>query len=166
MATSRALPEDGPARSRRRRPSIAIGPGMVVGLLATVALVVSMFMAWSASVHPSSIPAAFLWDRDATGDPSFLVYLVPLAVVLALGSLVPGGAGLRILGGLLTMVVVGVYGYQLHEVTESLGVGFRDTLESGVYVAGAAGIVGFVSGFLPTTLRSRRTVRAVDDPSV
>jgi len=137
---------------------------MIVGSVATVALVVSMFMSWqSGGVHPSSIPAAFLWDRDATGDPSFLVYLIPLAVVLGIGSLVRGGAGLRILAGLLTMVVVGVYAYQLQEVTDSLGISFGDSLESGFYVAAAAGIVGLVSGFLPTTVRSRRDDRVVDE---
>jgi hypothetical protein len=151
-------------RERRSRWSIAVGPGMVVGVVATVALVVSMFMAWqSGGIHPSSIPAEFLWDRDATGNPSFLVYLIPLAVLLGIGSLVRGGAGLRILAGLLTMVVVGVYAYQLHEITDSLGIGFGDSLEPGFYVAAAAGVVGFVSGFLPTTVRTHRDDRVVDE---
>jgi len=135
---------------------------MVVGAIATVALVVSMFMSWqSGGVHPSDIPASFLWDRDATGDPSFLVYLIPLAVLLGVGSFIRGGAGLRILAGLLTMIVVGVYAYQLHEVTQDLGGSFRDALEPGFYVAAAAGAVGFISGFLPTYLASRRRVEEV-----
>jgi len=133
---------------------------MVVGVIATVALVVSMFMSWqSGGRHPSSIPAAFLWDRDATGDPSLLVFLIPLAVVLGVGSLMRGGAGLRVLAGLLTMVVVGVYAYQLHEVTDSLGGSFSDALDPGFYVAAIAGVVGFVSGFLPTTVATRRVDR-------
>jgi hypothetical protein len=167
MTASGAVPQNAPVRTRRERRSrwsIAVGPGMVVGAVATVALVVSMFMAWQAGgIHPSSIPAAFLWDREATGNPSFLVYLIPLAVVLGIGSFVRGGAGLRILAGLLTMVVVGVYAYQLHELTDSLGISFGDSLESGFYVAAAAGVVGLVSGFLPTTLRSRRDDRVVDE---
>lgn len=163
MTASGAVPQNAPVRTRRERRSrwsVAIGPGMVVGVVATVALVVSMFMAWqSGGIHPSSIPAAFLWDRDATGNPSFLVYLIPLAVVLGIGSLVRGGAGLRILAGLLTLVVVGVYAYQLHEITDSLNVSFGDAIDTGFYVAAAAGIVGLVSGFLPTTVRSRHTER-------
>jgi hypothetical protein len=116
-----------------------------------------MFMSWqSGGVHPSDIPAAFLWDREATGDPSFLVYLIPLAVVMGVGSLLRGGAGLRILAGLLTMVVVGVYAYQLHEITDQLGVSFGDAIDSGFYVAAVAGVIGFVSGFFPTTVRTRR----------
>jgi hypothetical protein len=130
---------------------------MVVGIVATAGLVVSMFMAWqSHRVHPSSIPAAFLWDRHATGDPSFLVYLIPLAALLGFGSIVRGGRGLRLVVGLLTMVVVGVYAYQLHELAHSLGASFRDALEPGFYVAAASAVAGFVSGFLPTTLGSRR----------
>ena len=167
MTASGAVPQSAPVRTRRERRSrwsIAVGPGMIVGSVATVALVVSMFMAWqSGGVHPSSIPAEFLWDRDATGNPSFLVYLIPLAVLLGIGSLVRGGAALRILAGLLTMVVVGVYAYQLHEITDSLNVSFGDAIDTGFYVAAAAGIVGFVSGFLPTTLRTRRDDRVVDE---
>src|SRR6478735_3098083 len=164
MAVSRTVPQgasaDAPVETRRTRRSFTVGPGMVVGVIATVALVVSIFMLWqSGGVHPSSIPAAFLWDRNATGDPSLLVFLIPLAVLLGIGSLMRGGAGLRVLAGLLTMVLVGVYAYQLHEVTDSLGVSFSDTLDVGFYVAAVAGVVGFVSGFVPTTVRSRRTER-------
>jgi hypothetical protein len=157
MAVSRTLPPDTRGRTRRAHWSFSPGPGMVVGVIATVGLVVSMFMSWqSGGAHPSEIPAAFLWDRDATGDPSLLVFLIPLAVVLAIGSFMPGGAGLRILAGLLTMVVVGVYAYQLHEVSDSLRVSFGDALDPGFYVAAVAGVVGFVSGFLPTTMPARR----------
>jgi len=159
MAVSRSVSQDAPVRTRARRSSTP-GPGMVVGIIATIGLVVSIFMSWrSGRGHPSDIPASFLWDRDATGDPSFLVYLIPLAVLLGIGSVVRGGAALRLLAGLLTMVVVGVYAYQLHELTDTLGVSFGDAVDSGFYVAAAAGIVGFVSGFLPTTVRSRRTER-------
>lgn len=153
-------------RTRRARRSFVPGPGMVVGIIATAGLVVSMFMAWQTHrVHPSSIPAAFLWDRHATGDPSFLIYLIPLAALLGIGSILPGGRGLRLIAGLLAMAVVGVYAYQLHELTHSVGASFRDALEPGFYVAAVASIVGFVSGFLPTTVGSRRTeaVDTVDD---
>jgi hypothetical protein len=160
MAVSRTVPEDAPVQRRRTRWSVTVGPGMIVGVVATVALVVSMFMSWqSGGVHPSAIPAAFLWDRNATGDPSLLVFLIPLAVVLDVGSLVRGGSGLGVLTGLLTMIVVGVYAYQLHEVTDALGVNFSDTLDSGFYVAAIAGVVGFMSGFVPTTIVTRRVDR-------
>jgi hypothetical protein len=87
------------------------------------------------------------------------VYLIPLAVLLGIGSLMRGGAGLRIVAGLLTLVVVGVYAYQLHELTDRLGVSFSDALEPGFYVAAVAGLGGLVSGFVPTTVASRRSER-------
>ena len=44
-----------------------LGPGMVLGAIGTVGLVVSMFMAWrTPDVHPSGIPFAFLFDDGTT----------------------------------------------------------------------------------------------------
>jgi hypothetical protein len=143
---------------QRSRWSIAVGPGMIVGAAATIALVVSMFMSWRAgSVHPSEIPASFLWDKNASGDPSLLIFLIPLAVLLGIGSFMRGGAPLRMFAGFLAMVVVGLFAYQLHELTDAVGARFGDALDPGFYVAGIAAVVGFVSGFLPTTLATRRT---------
>jgi hypothetical protein len=158
MAVSHPVDQEGYAR-RRPRPTLAIGPGMILGLVGAIGIVVSMFLSWRiGSVQPSEIPAAFLWDRNATGDPSFLIYLIPLAVLLALGSVIRGGAALRLVAGLGTLVVVGIFAYQLHRVTDALGTGFGDALDPGFYVAGIAAVVGFVSGFLPTIYASRRTV--------
>jgi len=158
MAVSR-VPQQG-YPTHRTRWSIAVGPGMIVGAAATVALVVSMFMSWRAvGVHPSEIPASFLWDKDATGNPSLLIFLIPLAVLLGIGSLMRGGAPLRMFAGFLSIVVVGLFAYQLHELTDAFGTSFGDALDPGFYVAGIAAVVGFVSGFLPTTLATRR----VDD---
>jgi hypothetical protein len=158
MAVSRVPHQHSPIR--RSHWSIAVGPGMIVGAVATVALVVSMFMSWRiGSVHPREIPAAFLWDRDATGDPSLLIFLIPLAVLLGIGSFMRGGAALRLFAGFLAMVVVGLFAFQLHEVTDDLGVSFSNSLDPGFYVAGIAAIAGFVSGFLPTMVASRH----VDD---
>jgi hypothetical protein len=161
MAVSHSVDQERIA-DRRGRSSVAIGPGMIVGIVGAIGIVVSMFMSWRVgSAHPSDIPASFLWDRNATGDPSFLVYLIPLAVILAIGSFIRGGTALRLLAGLGTMVVVGLFAYQLHRVTSAIGADFTDALDPGFYVAGIAGLLGFVSGFLPTTYASRR--RAVVD---
>jgi hypothetical protein len=155
-----AVSHSGYAR-RRHRSTMAIGPGMIVGLMGAIGVVVSMFLSWRiGSVHPSEIPAAFLWDRNATSDPSFLIYLIPLAVLLVVGSVIPGGALLRLIAGVGTLVVVGVFAYQLHRVTNAIGADFGDALDPGFYVAAIGGVVGFVSGFLPTTYASRREVVA------
>lgn len=147
---------------RRAWWSVAVGPGMVVGAAATIALIVSMFMSWRAvGIHPAEVPASFLWDKDATGDPSLLIFLIPLAALLAIGSLMRGGAALRLFAGFLGMVVVGLFAYQLHELTDALRTSFSDSLDTGFYVAGVAAIASFVSGFLPTTVASRHV--EVDD---
>jgi hypothetical protein len=43
-------------------------------------------------------------------------------------------------------------------VTDALGTDFGNALDPGFYVAAIGGLVGFVSGFLPTTYVSRRVV--------
>ena len=41
------------------------GPGMILGLVAALAVVVSLFLPWrTGGVHPSDIPAAFLWVAE------------------------------------------------------------------------------------------------------
>jgi hypothetical protein len=82
-----------------------------------------------------------------------------LAALLGIGSLMRGSAALRMFAGFLSMVVVGLFAYQLHELTNAFNTSFNDALDPGFYVAGIAAVVGFVSGFLPTTLASPR----VDD---
>ena len=158
MAVSQSVEQQEYTR-RSRRARRTIGPGMVLGLLGAIGIVVSMFLSWRVgSVHPSEIPAAFLWDRGVTSDPSFLIYLIPLAALLTIGALLPGAGALRLLAGLGTLVVVGLFAYQLHRVTDALGTDFGNALDPGFYVAAIAGLVGFVSGFLPTTSVSRRVV--------
>jgi len=163
MAVSHVPRED----YRAHRWGFAVGPGMIVGAAATVGLVVSMFMSWRAgSVHPSEIPAAFIWDRDATGDPSLLIYLIPLAALLGIGSFMRGGSALRLFTGFLAMVVVGLFAYQLHDLTDRFNTSFSNALDPGFYVAGIAAIAGFVSGFLPTTLVHHDVDRYADDDVV
>jgi hypothetical protein len=159
MAVSHSVDQEGMA-DRRGRSSLAIGPGMILGIVGAIGIVVSMFLSWQVgSVHPSEIPASFLWDRNGTSDPSFLVYLIPLAAILAIGSFIRGGAALRLLAGLGTLAVVGLFAYQLHRAIDAND--FTDALDPGFYVAAIGGVLGFVSGFLPTTYASRR--RAVVD---
>src|SRR3954447_23886197 len=121
---------------RRRTAPWIFTPGMVLGALSSAAVIVSMFLSWrSGSVHPSDVPASFLWDRNATSDPSLLIFLIPLAVVLVIGTFMPMGAALRLLGGLGVIVVAGLFAYQLHEITNDLNASFGDALDSGFYFA-------------------------------
>jgi hypothetical protein len=144
---------------RRHWSSVTIGPGMVLGALGTAGVIVSMFLPWrTGSVYPSDIPVEFLWNRNATGNPSFLILLIPLAVVLGIGAFVPMGSALRILGAIGVMIVTGVFAYQLHRTTDALGQDFGSALDTGFYFAAIGGIVAFVSGLFPTGWGAGRDV--------
>lgn len=146
----------------RRTASVSISAGMVLGALASVGLIVSMFMSWrSGAGHPSDIPASFLWDRTATSNPSLLIFLIPLAAVMVIGTVMPMGAAARLLAGIGTLIVVGVFAYQLHRITDDLGLSFGDALDTGFYIAAIAGVLAVVSGLMASRRRTRRV--AVDE---
>jgi hypothetical protein len=161
-----------PTQTRRERRvdrsswTPRLGPGMLLGALGTLGVVISMFLEWRTdSVHPSDIPFAFLWNHTTTSqNPSLLIALIPLAIIMAVGAFVPRGGGARIFGGLGVLVVAGLFVYQLSRVTDDVGGSVSDALETGFYFAAIGGLVGLVSGFLPSGWARRRTVEtAVDD---
>jgi hypothetical protein len=142
-------------------PAAVFGPGRILGALGAAGVVVSCFLSWrDPGVHADGIPIAFLWHRMTTAtDPSLLIALVPIAVVLVLGAFVPFGSMLRFVGGLAMLVVAGVFAYQLNRVTGS-GRGSQDlgdVLGSGFYAGAIGGIFAFLGGLVP----SRGFARAV-----
>jgi len=148
---------------------------MVLGAIATIGLVVSMFMSWrTPSVHPSDIPFAFLFDKGTTSqDPSILIALVPMAILLGVGTLMPRAGAARIVGGLGTIAVVVLFLIQLNALLDKFpNANVGDALDTGFYVAAIAGLLGLVSGFLPSGWAQRRTsrsetyARGVDEPGV
>ena len=167
-------PVNAPTTRRERRTDRAswaptVGPGMVLGVLGTIGVVVSMFMSWrSDGIQPSDIPFAFLFDSTTTAqNPSLLIALIPLAVVLAVGSLMPRASGARIVAGLGLLAVVVLFAVQLNYVMDRLPAGsVWDQLDTGFYVAAIAGLVALVSGFMPSGWTRRRwseSETALDD---
>lgn len=146
-----------------------LGPGMVLGALSTIGVVVAMFMSWqSTNIHPSDVPFAFLFDDSTTSkDPSILIALIPMAVLLGIGTVMPRARAARIVGALGTLAVVVLFAVQLNQVLDKLpGSDLGDALDPGFYVAAIAGLVGLVSGFMPSGWTRRRSVAAdstVDD---
>jgi hypothetical protein len=68
-----------------------------------------------------------------------------------------------VLGGLLMLVVAALFAFQLHEALDAFpGSNLSDQLDTGFYVAAIAGLVAFVSGFMPSGWTRRRTVDDVD----
>jgi hypothetical protein len=164
MAVSRESADARPVTRRERRVDRArwvpaVGPGMVLGVLATIALVVTMFMAWRNDTYPSDVPVAFLFDSATTAqNPSLLIALIPLAVILAVGSLLPRASGARILGGLGVLVVTVLFAIQLNYLADrTAGASAWDQLQTGFYIAAVAGLVALVSGFMTSGWTRRRT---------
>jgi hypothetical protein len=142
----------------RRSWAPTFGPGMILGAVGAIGVIVSLFMAWrDPSVHPADIPVAFLWDKTSTSEPSLLILTIPIAAVLVLGALVPFGGGLRLLGGIAILAVAGVFVYQLDRALPD-GFDVADILGTGFYVAAVAGILALISGFLPSAWPTRREV--------
>jgi hypothetical protein len=171
MASTRQVAPVGRRDRRTERASWVptLGPGMVLGAIGTVGLVVAMFMSWrTTDVHPSGIPFAFLFDHGTTAhDPSILLALIPMAVLLGVGTAMPQASAARIIGALGTIAVLVLFAIQLSQQVDQLpGTNLGDVLDTGFYVAAIAGLVGLVSGFLPSGWAQRRwtqTESTVDD---
>jgi hypothetical protein len=170
MTSTQPLAPEGRRDRRIERDSWvpALGPGMVLGAISTIGLVVAMFMSWrSPAVHPSSIPFAFLFDSGTTAeDPSILLALIPMAILLAVGTAMPQASAARIVGALGTIVVVVLFAVQLNQQLDQFpGSNVGDLLDTGFYVAAISAIVGLVSGFMPSGWTQRRSSRTetVDD---
>jgi hypothetical protein len=157
-------------RTERASWTPTLGPGMVLGAIATIGLIVAMFMSWrTTDIHPSDIPLAFLFDNTTTAhDPSILLLLIPMAVLLAVGTLLPQADAARVIGGLGTIAVVTLFGVQLQQSLDKLpGANLGDVLDTGFYVAAIAGLLGLVSGLVPSGWAERRwsqTDSVVSDP--
>ena len=164
----RTAPAEPVARRRfvnRRTWTPAFGPGMLLGALGALGVIVSLFLSWhDGGVAPNDIPVQFLWDTTpGSSDPSLLILLVPFAIVLAIGAFVPMGAGARLFGGIAVLVVVAVFAYQTDQSLDGFpGVDFTDVLDTGFYVAAISGIIALVSGMLPSGWGTRREVVETD----
>jgi hypothetical protein len=157
------------AVSRRTWTPATFGPGMLLGALGALGVVVSLFLPWrDGGVTPSEIPLQFLWDKTpGSQDPSLLVILVPLAIILVIGAFVPMGAGVRLFGSIAVAIVAVLFAYQLDRALSAVSnVGVGDVLDTGFYVAVIGAIIAFVSALLPSGWSTRRDVvetSAVDD---
>jgi hypothetical protein len=139
-----------------------LGPGMVLGAISTIGLLVAMLMSWrTPDVHPSGIPLAFLFDDGTTAqDPSILLVLIPMAILLGVGTAMPRASAARLVGAIGTIVVATLFVIQLNNQLDAIpGANVGDVLDTGFYVAAIAGLVGLVSGFMPSGWALRRWSR-------
>ncbi len=138
-------------------PSLA---GLVLGVLGAAGVVISIFMSWrSGSGHPVDIPAVFLWDDTATGNPSMLIWLIPIAAVIVVGIVVPGAGVLRALGGLAALVVCALFVWQLNDLADRFGQSLGDALDTGFYVCAIGGLLALISAAFPSGWAGRSVDR-------
>ena len=130
-------------------------PGLILGALGALGVVLSLFFPWrDPSVHADHVPVAFLWDKTTHAtDPSLLIVLIPIAIVLIVGTVSPLGGGLRFFGALVVLAVAGLFAYQLSEVISFVNNGsdVTDALSTGFYLATVGGLCALASAFVPTT---------------
>ncbi len=145
---------------RRSWGPAPFGPGMVLGGLGAAGVIVSMFLSWwNPNIDPSKIPAEFLWHRSAlSSDPSLLIFLVPIAVVIVLGAFMPLGAPLRFLGGVAMLAVAAIFAYQLHRAVRGTRVSLGDALDTGFYIGAIGGVLAVLSSLMPAWIGRRGAV--------
>jgi hypothetical protein len=134
---------------------------MLLGALGAIGVVVACFTEWHTfGTKPDSISVDFLWDRTTTSvDPSLLILLIPIALVLVVGAVIPAGGALRLFGGLVMLVLAGVYAYQLDQSSSGVGSSsVTDVLGTGWYIGAIGGFLAFISGFVPDVWAARREV--------
>jgi hypothetical protein len=139
----------------------ALGAGLIVGGLAAIGGIVSLFLPWrEGGVHVSDVPVSFLWDSTSQDtDPSLLIVLIPVVALLAIGAVLPFGAGIRLFAGLALLAIALVFAWQVDNTLDRFpGADLGDALDTGVYVAGISGVVGIASGLVPSGWRRRDTV--------
>jgi len=159
MVVSRGRTRDRGVGERGAWAPFAIGRARILGAVGAAGVIVSLFLAWSdPDAHPSDISAAFLWDRGATSDPSLLIFMVPLAVILVIGVFAPLGAGVRMFGAVGVLVVTGLFAYQLYRAVDAFGGALDDALDTGFYFAAIGGLLALVSALMSSSYRRRAAV--------
>jgi hypothetical protein len=143
-----------------------IGPGQVLVLLGTLAVIVSIFLNWiEVSIGPftisttsSGVPVQFLWDYTThSKDPTLLVVLIPSAVLALAAVAFIQARLLGLLGGGLAVVVSVLYSFQLHQqlpalqslLRESARPDLFDLIGIGPMICFAGGVVIVLGALLP-----------------
>jgi hypothetical protein len=140
-------------------PSLDAGP--VVAAVGGLAVGVSSWLAWLASVEGSPTesafqgPAWFLIDKNATrAGLSLGILVLVVGIIVIVGAVVQGMGMLSLIGGLLGLLVVLLFTYQLNRAVNDFNdgpgvdVNLTDFLGLGVYVALVGTILAIIGGFM------------------
>ena len=140
-------------------PTLDAGP--VVAAVGGIAVGVSSWLAWLASVEGSPTesafegPAWFLIDKNATrAGLSLGILVLVVGIIVIVGAVVQGMGMLSLIGGLLGLLVVLLFTYQLNRAVNDFNdgpgvdVNLTDFLGLGVYVALVGAILAIIGGFM------------------
>ena len=156
-------PATGPASGGGR--TLAVGDAILA--LGIVAIVVSIFLNWldfsrtiggtqvTQRFTASGVPVQELVNYTTTRkDPTFLVLLIPIAVLSLLALLVVRARWVAIIFGVLAVLIAAMYSYQLeaalHASSSLHGFGLWDFLGIGPIVCFVGGVLVLVGAALPT----------------
>lgn len=146
-------------------PSTAAGPtldaGPIVAAVGGIVVALSSWLAWLASVEGSPTesafegPAWFLIDSSATrAGLSLGILVLVVGIIVIVGAVVRGMGILALIGGLLELLIILLFTYQLNRAVNDFNdgpgvdVNLTDFVGFGVYVALAGAVLAIVGGFM------------------
>jgi hypothetical protein len=141
----------------------SIGPGQIITALGAIAVGVACFLDWLRSgsgvrsAKADIVPWDFLWHKTSTSSTSLLVWLIPIAALIAVAAIVPQLRFIGLAGGIAALAVAGLYAFQLNELIDSFprDVGsVYDRLGIGDYVVAGGGFLAIVGTLVPRASRS------------
>jgi hypothetical protein len=160
MAPDPATSPPGSTR-RRRGPLLTFGPGALIGLLGAALTAGSGWLTWltgSQAPHQSGYdtPAKFLVDSHATaGGVTLGIVTLLIGVLGVIGAILAHGRAPAIVLGVVSVVVAGLFVYQLrlavHELNRAsyLALQVRDVIGIGPFAAAAGGVVAVIGALFP-----------------
>jgi hypothetical protein len=143
----------------------SVGPGQIITALGALAVGVACFLDWLRagdgllSAKADVVPWDFLWHKTSTSTTSLLVWLIPIAALIAVAAIVPQLRFVALAGGIAALAVAGLYAYQLNGLIDlqSRDIGsVYDRLGIGDYVVAGGGFLAVVGTLVPRPSRSSR----------
>jgi hypothetical protein len=146
-----------PETTRRQRRVFALSPEAIVGALASIGIAVGALLEWTQGRHARSamhVPVQYLFDNRTTADqPRFGYFLIGIAVVAFVLSLIPKAAIWRVFLGAIVVAIATLFCVQLAEAVSDKSKSFVDVVGAGPWVAGASGLLLVCSPLFRRSLR-------------
>jgi hypothetical protein len=153
-------PAPAPPPAPAPAPSAAtssIGPGQILALVGSAAVLISSWLTWVKSVGGSDAdsahegPAKFLIDYNSQPEGlSIGTLLIILAIVGVVGALVAQARILTLIAGAGAIIVAVLFMYQIKSILDDadsdLAPSFGDVVGIGAYIALIGGVLALIGG--------------------